>query len=205
MGEWRTKQVGDWGLHPGGDKRSSVPLASVGKVGSMPLYAAAEVTDGETSLILKLRVNESSGEWEAVAIVLRDEGEDSPLTGKLLRTLPIAKLCREATPMLYRHFKHGDLFGTGQIKAIPEVPLDVIEQWPKGDKHLVFQWVTTVYDAALSVGAPPTRTVGEKFGVNQSKAIHLVRKARDAGVLKSSSVTGPRRKKDNGTKETTDR
>ena len=157
MDSWRVVQVGDWGTHPGASGKHTTPIAVIKGVGSMPLYVAAEVTDGHSSLILKLRVNELTGEWGVVALQLRDELHGEELTGKFLRTLPIAKLCNEATPMIYERFNYGDLFGAGQIKGLPDVPPEVIEQWPNGDKDLVFKWVSTIYEGALAANLPPQK------------------------------------------------
>lgn len=79
--------------------------------------------------------------------------------------------------------------------TVPDVPVEVRDAWPNGDRDLVYSYVNLIYTAALNAGRPPTKTVGEKFGVSPSTGARLVKYARDAGVLTASSVNDPRKQK----------
>lgn len=81
------------------------------------------------------------------------------------------------------------------VEPVPEVPENVREAWPKGDRSLVYEWVNRVYVAALANGLPPTKTVAEKFMVNAGTGSRLTTYARKDGVLTASSANDPTKRK----------
>lgn len=108
-----------------------------------------------------------------------------------LRDIPLSKIVQEYLTSKGALASEIDGLRTG----IPEVPEHVKSQWPKGDKELVFEWVEKVYLSALAAGKPPTKTVGEQFGVSRSTGVNLVQYARKAGVLQVSSANDPTKRK----------
>lgn len=124
--------------------------------------------------------------------------DDAGLSSGDLRDIPLGEF---ATHMLTSYIVVADevsklsLEELAERGGVPDVPAEVREAWPNGDRDLVYKWVDLVYTAALMLRKPPTKTVGEKFKVNPTTGARLVKYAREAGVLTASSVNDPRRRK----------
>lgn len=151
--------------------------------------------------IINLERTPDSGPTYARITDVQVHTDEVGLTSGDLRDIPLGEM---ATHMLTSYIvaAEGALqLSLGEMleqRGVPDVPAEVREAWPHGDRDLVYKWVDLVYTAALMLGKPPTKTVGEKFKVNPTTGARLVKYAREAGVLTASSVNDPRRRKKRG-------
>ncbi|MFV8380091.1 hypothetical protein [Corynebacterium hindlerae] len=86
-----------------------------------------------------------------------------------------------------------------ELGPVEGVPPWVVEEWPRGDLEVVFEWVDRIYSRALLTGEPPTAAVAEAFGKSHATGKRMVAAARKAGVLSVWSHYGPRSSKGSGT------
>lgn len=133
-------------------------------------------------------------------IQLKSEG--GGLQSADLRDIPLRELISKylvSRVVLPHDVQQLPIEDRAKLSGVPDVPREVREAWPNGDRDLIYRWVDLIYNSAIAHGKPPTKTVGEKFKVNPGTGARLVRYARDAGVLTSSSANDPRKRK--GTKK----
>lgn len=155
-------------------------------------------------IALRAVATESGYECEAVSV----EGEGRPITGEVLRRIPIRELLGSASSMVY--FKSSaedpgeffDMFrrtpppgpadtlsGDGHQDLWKRWPDHVMREWPHGDLGEVHHWTALTYALAAFHGLGPTKSIREAAGVGQTTAGRLIRSARDAGVLTTPPPT----------------
>lgn len=193
MSEWTIDVATDWFLRPGGPGGGTSKFVRTASGDGAPEDAYARALKGPLTLELKLKLV-PSGRYEPVELKLTSKGETVHLTSTMLREIPLARICSDALPELKAYW--GSFFGAGvSLDEVPTVPQKVIDNWPNGDTRSVFEWVRTVYEAALKFNMPPTKTVAEKFGMSYARGAYLVRRARETGVLQVSSANDPTKRK----------
>ena len=131
------------------------------------------------------------GRLIATEVVIRRTAGGPPVTGESLRSLPIARLTREAAADSH--------LAAAPTLAAPELA-KYEQQMPAGDfgalvrglgpRPNVLDFVAYVYRDALLTGAPPTKTIQDRLGVPRSTVGRWVALARQAGYLGEAQGQG---------------
>lgn len=211
MGQWRFERA--FGTLDLGDVETGLLAGKPGTVSETFVF-----TDGTKTVQMKLRFTEElHPEGDSVEIINSVDlpviyyvvdsvliSSEGGVTSKDLRAVPLKRLSRMIANLYLKPFNE-DLIEARDKNGALQVPDEVRAQWPWGDRGLVLEWVKRIYEAALLLGLPPTKSVGEAFQVSTATGQQLVRRAREAGVLTASSVHDPtkrKRRNTHATKET---
>lgn len=145
-------------------------------------YVAVLVLEGWRYVVQELR------------ILRRDDGP--PITGELLRGIPVAMLIRGTVSNLVELRTDPDaayesdgfrLREPEQVVITPDERRRMVEAGPTDDTLL---WVARIYIMAELAGDPPAKSVKETLDIPTSTAGYWIRRAKDRGILKQPAATG---------------
>ncbi len=143
--------------------------------------------------VVRVEWGEFDGRWEpkAIRIATRLPEETGPITGAVLRALPIGRIVatiRSRQKTLAQ--KTVDQLKADQV----EVPEGYLEAWETGKRPRLsrehYEDVAAVYRAAYQAGQYPTKAVAEKFSVSSSTAGSWVSRARNLYDLLPDTPAG---------------
>lgn len=160
----------------------------------------ADILDSDGDVIGYMQIRVINGRPGCAVIV----GSGRPITGALLRQLPIAQLVREATiASTVRVLKSEGMFfagryvdgGAGFGQLLTDLREELAHLEEKGRRRVVddnfLKMVAHVYRTALRLGLPPARHVQEMLGpTTPANARRWVAAARAAGFLGSAPARG---------------
>lgn len=123
----------------------------------------------------------------SVAVSSEDDG--APVTGEVLRRIPIATLARESFKTLLYLRPTEDDECDGEVSWtggwIPQQPLspEIRACWPSRDLPVALRHVAMNYTLASAAGLPPTKEIELNFGVSRATAGRMISEARRRGFL----------------------
>jgi len=172
MGNISTKSKERDKVHVGSDlyAPTRVELTVTGMEDIGVDYVAVLVLEGRRYAVQELR------------ILRRDDGP--PITGELLRGIPVAMLIRGAVSKLVELHMDPDvdyqLRVPEQVVITPEERRRMVGAGPTDDTLL---WVARIYVMAELAGDPPAKSVKETLDIPTSTAGYWIRRAKDRGIL----------------------
>jgi hypothetical protein len=125
-----------------------------------------------------------NGRLVATAVRVSQKDNGAPVTGEVLRSIPVALLTKQHLRSVVEVTTTGE--GDSAVTRISprvlteEVRQRLVESGPTAE---TLDWVGYFYRLALLVGDPPTRTVEVLFQVPRSTAGRWVAAAREHGYL----------------------
>ena len=130
---------------------------------------------------LELHVVFEDGRFVCNRLTVSRKPDGPPVTTEGIREIPVAALVRMAAETgVWRSEPTDD----GSSKLIDGWPLQVPPRAPgagPGEEHL--RAVAATYQLAYATGAPPTKTVMERFGLPRATASRWIALARKRGLL----------------------
>jgi hypothetical protein len=105
-----------------------------------------------------------------------------PVTGEAIRAVPVKHLVRRAIRMqLYEPTEWDDRGWESRFELMPAA-----KPPPDAKRHgtdEMARWVAQVYQLAVALNEPPTKTVQDELGVSRATAGRWVAEARERGLL----------------------
>ncbi|MGN6272281.1 MAG: hypothetical protein ACTHMQ_04250 [Protaetiibacter sp.] len=129
--------------------------------------------DDPYSLWLTAVWEPSASKYEVTS--LRIDKRLQPITSAGLRTIAVQELFRSAAAIMVR--------SADDSEAISIPPLATLTRITEDDEELKQLWAARIYVIARAQDRPPLEAVASAFGISQSTATRLVRKAKDAGLI----------------------
>jgi hypothetical protein len=146
--------------------------------------------DPETaSYSIKVEWDLFDGRYEPASIRIATRRPDAtgPITGTVLRSLPIGKVVDH----LRANQRAAHSYHQAQGRDFPS---EYLEAWERGEKPRLglehYETVAEVYKAASAAGASPTKVVAETFQVSTSTAGSWVSRARNKYGLLGDTPMG---------------
>ena len=152
-----------------------------------------DVPAEEAPYVVRIDWDTFDDRWEpkAIRVATRLPDETGPITGAVLRSLPIASIVATV-----RSGQKDLAEQTGErLKADEvEIPEGYLEAWETGKRPRLgrdhYEDVAAIYRAAYQAGQYPTKAVAEKFSVSSSTAGSWVSRARNLYDLLPDTPAG---------------
>lgn len=143
----------------------------------------------DAAYAIKVDWEKFEGRYEPKSITVTTRRPDitGPITGTVLRSLPIGKITDYMRARVQDNTRR-------KIERGVEVPEEWLEAWEKGEKPRLgvehYERVAEVYKQAFAAGASPTKAVAETFKVSSSTAASWVSRARHKYELLGDTPMG---------------
>lgn len=154
---------------------------------SMPDTVTVKVEDW-TGFDIELTVVPGEGRLVAKAVSVSQRDGGPPVTGEVLRSIPVARLTKEAAVHVVALGE--DEFGTSTLTPWVFTPEVVKGLRDAGPAPSTLEAVAHLYRLALLKGEPPTKAVEETLGLPRSTAGRWVGLARQEGHLGAAEGPG---------------
>jgi len=155
----------------------------------LQVAALVTVTDDDfNGFLVEVEVVPDKGRLAARSVSVRQRPDGPPVTGEVIRSVPVAAFVRSAATVVERAEPVGD--GVFQMldAALTEQAADEYRQAGPTDRTL--RAVAALYRLAYAVGDAPTKGVEQGLGLPRSTAGRWVAMARERGFLGQAEGPG---------------